>query len=110
MFKINKEFVTGAILGFIAGVASRRVIEELGPSLKPVAKEAIKAARATQAKVREGLGYLFETFSDLSAEATSDLDLEMLKTRKPRKTKSAPAAQTFDEAPATEEAEESAAV
>lgn len=89
MFKISKSFVAGAAVGFVLGVASRRIAEEFGPSLKPLTKEAIKAAKSASARLRESLGYFIETLSDLSAEATAELDLELLK-KKARKGSVAP--------------------
>lgn len=89
MFKINKSFLAGAAVGFVLGMASRKIAEEFGPSLKPLAKEAIKAAKAASTRVRESLGYLVESLSDLSAEATAELDLELLKKKARRGSRAA---------------------
>ena len=73
MFKLNRGFVTGVMLGFGAGFVCRDVATHLGPTLKPLAKEAMKAGLSILNKIREQAGYFHETVSDIAAEAKADV-------------------------------------
>ena len=72
MFKFNRDFFSGAAVGFAAGFVAKSLHTSENPVIRDFVKASVKAGIAGFEFLREGVAEFTETVSDLAAEVKSE--------------------------------------
>lgn len=72
MIKLNKEFISGLVIGFGSGLAVRALGGQEKVSLKGIVKGAMHSSLSAYEKVKDGLARTKENLEDLAAEVRSE--------------------------------------
>ena len=83
MFKISTGLVTGVVIGFGLGYLTKTAVDKSGKGLKPLVKEAFKTGIVAFEKLKETVGVIYESATDVAAEASAELKQEKKKLKTP---------------------------
>lgn len=76
MIKLNKEFISGIVIGFGSGLAVKSFSGQDKLSWKKVVKGTLRTSLSAYDKVKDGLAKTKENFEDLTAEVRNEIQAE----------------------------------